>query len=165
MNMDLGSTLIGVFSIIIIALPFIIMMNNRKKKEKKALYQLTELAKQNNCQIGQYELFDRFSIGIDESKKIVFFNNQTNDKEIQQAIKLFEIKLCKVINSSRTFNGKGGNQKVIDKLELCFTPKIANQPEIKLEFYNAEVSIQLNGQLQAIEKWSKLINEHLKHNK
>ncbi len=57
---------------------------------------------------------------------------------------------------------KDGNQKMIDRLELCFISKAKDKPEIKLEFFNADVHPQLYGELQTVEKWSKLINGRLK---
>jgi len=165
MEMDLGSAIIGAVAIIICALPFVMMSRSRKKREKAFLQSLSKIATQNNCQINQHEIFGNFAIGIDETKNFVFFFRQVKDNEIEQLVDLSEIQSCKVINTSRNFKNKDGNQKVIDKLELSFTPTAKNKPEIKMEFFNADVNIQLYGELQSIEKWSKLINDRLKHKK
>lgn len=51
------------------------------------------------------------------------------------------------------------------KLELSFLPIANDKPEIKLEFFHIDVSVQLYGELQSIEKWSKIINDRLNHKK
>ena len=163
--MDLGSAIIGAIVIIICALPFVMMSRNSKKREKKNLQSLSEIATQNNCQIDQHEIFGSSAIGIDETKNFVFFYKLTKDKGIEQSVDLSEVQNCKVINTSRTLNNKGGNRKVIDKLELSFLPIVQNRSEIKLEFFNSDDNLQLLGELQSIEKWSKLINDRLNHKK
>jgi hypothetical protein len=165
MEMDLGSTIIGVVIIIICALPFIMINRSRKKREKQFLQSLSKIAAYNNCKIDQHEIFGYFSIGIDETKKNVFFSRQTKDKMEEQSIDLNEIQNCKVINTSRTFKNNNGNQRVIDKLELSFIPTAKNTSEITLEFFNADESLQYSGELQSIEKWSELINSQLKTKK
>jgi len=162
MEMDLGSAIIGAIVIVISALPVILMNRSIKKRKKVLLQSIKEMATQNNCHINQHEIFGSFAIGIDDSKNFVFFYRQTKEKEIKQFVDLGEVQSCKVINTSRTLKRKEGNQKVIDKLELSFIPAM-NKPEIKLEFFNADVNAQLYGELQSIEKWSKLINDRLKN--
>lgn len=162
MEMDLGSAIIGAVAIIICALPFVMMSRSKKKREKIFLQSLSEIATKNNCQITQHEIFGSFAIGLDESKSFVFFYKKMPGKEEEQSIDLGEIQNCKVINTSRTINNKEGNQKVIDKLELSFSPAAKNKPGIKLEFFRSDVSVHLDGELQSIEKWSKLINDLLR---
>ncbi len=160
--MDLGSTIIGAIAIIICAFPFIMMSRSRKKREKKFLQSLLKITSQNDCQINRHEISDNFAIGMDEPKNFVFFYRQIKGQEVAHSIDLGEIQSCKVINTNRTIKRKEGDQKVIDRLELCFIPKVRDKPEVKLEFFNAELSPQLFGELQSVEKWSKLINDQLK---
>jgi hypothetical protein len=161
MDTNLGSTIIGAIIIIILALPFIMSSRNKKETQKKMLQSLSGVSAKNNCQIDQHEILGSFAIGIDETKNFAFFYHLSAGKEIEQSINLSEVKNCKVINTSRTLQEKGGNRKVIDKLELSFMPTANNKPEVKLEFFNSEESLQQNGVLQSIEKWSKLINSRL----
>jgi len=163
--MDLGSTIIGAILIAISIVPIILMGKNRKKREKKALQSLIKIANQQNCIISKHENCSDFVIGMDEIKNVVFFYKNINDKELEQVVDLNVIQNCKVINTSRTIKNKDGNQKVIDRLELSFIPTNKNEPGIKMEFFNSNISTQLDGELQSIEKWSKHINDRLKQNK
>ena len=161
MEIDLGSAIVGAGTIVICAVPVIMMNRSIKKREKKFLQSLSEIATRNNCRINRHEIFGSFAIGIDESKNFVFFSRRTKDKEIDHTVNLGEIQKCQVINTSRTIKNKDVNQKVIDRLELSFSPFAKNKPEFKLEFFNADDSARLHGELQSIEKWSKLINDRL----
>lgn len=166
MKMDLGSALMGAIAIIICVLLYILLNRNKKKREKLFLQPLLKMAAQNNCQIHKHEIFGNFAIGMDETKNFVFFHKLANDEVIEQSVDLGEIQSCKVINTSRMLKSRdGGSQKVIDRLQLSFIPLTKTKPGIKMEFFNSEVSIRLNGELQLIEKWSKLINDHLNHMK
>ena len=161
MEMDLGSAIIGAVAIMICILPFIMMSNSRKKREKLFLQALSRIAAQNNCQIGYHEIFGNFAIGFDSSKNFVFFYKQTKDNKQEQSVDLEGIQNCKVINVSRTFKSKEESHQVIDRLELCFTPMLKNKSEIKLEFFNADLNLQLYDELKAIENWSKMIKDRL----
>lgn len=163
--MDLGSTIVGAIIIIICIVPFILMSQSIKKRKRQMLQSLTKIATQHYCQITQYEFCGDFIIGIDKIKNFVFFYKKLKDKEVEQFIDLDNIQNCKVINLNRTITNKDGNHKVIDKLALDFIPISKDKTEITLEFFNSDVSIQFSGELQSIEKWSKLINDQLKYNK
>ena len=163
MKTDIGIDIIGAIFSIIAILPIVMLIVNKKKREKKVLQSLSKIAAQNNCQIDQSETLGNFAIGIDKSKNFAFFYKQ--DQEITQSVNLNEIQNCKVIKTIRTFKNKDGNQKEIEKLELSFIPIGKNNPEITFEFFNINVNSQLYGELQSIEKWSRLINERVNHKK
>jgi len=148
--------------IIIAVLPFVMVILNKRKRKKKFLQALAEIATQNHSQLGQNEIFGNFAIGFDETKNFVFFYKQFEDKEVKESVNLSEVQSCMVHRTIRTFKNEEGNQKVIDRLELCFMSILNDRPETKWEFFNKDVSTQLFGEVQLIEKWSKLINDQLK---
>lgn len=161
MEIDIGSTIFGAISIMLCVLPFVIMNRKRKKKEKIIFQSLSEFAFQKNCQIDQYEVFGQLAIGIDENRDFLFFYKQTNDHEEEHTLNLGDIQRCKVINTTRRVRKKEGNHYIIERLELSFIPLARNEVDIKWEFFNSDVSIRVSGELQLIEKWSKLINDHV----
>ncbi len=156
--MDLASSIIGAIILAICIAPFIIMSTNRKKRERKALKTLQKIAQQHDCEITNYEIGDDFVIGIDEPKRIVFFNKKLKETVFEQHIKLADVQACKIKNISRTVSNQNGNYNVVEELDLCFVPIEKGKKEVLLEFYNAENSTQLSGELQAIEKWQSIIN-------
>lgn len=136
--MDSGTLVIGAIMIAICILPFILINNSIKKQKKQLLQALLALSDQKNCKMTQYELGSNLAIGIDENADLLFFFKRLKDKEISQHVNLK------------------------DKLELCISPKTKSRPDIFLEFYNSEENLQLNGELQLIEKWAKIINDQIK---
>jgi hypothetical protein len=165
MEMELGSAIVGAVSIAIVTLPVVLLGRNKRKKSNYLKSILSQLAAEHDCRIDQPEIAGNLAIALDETRNFVFFCNQVKDHVDKQYVDLGKIQSCKVINTSRMLKSKDGNQKVIDRLELCFIPKAKDKPEIKLEFFNAEINPQLYGELQTVEKWSKLINAQLKRKK
>ncbi|MCI2228158.1 hypothetical protein MC378_03185 [Polaribacter sp. MSW13] len=155
--MDLGTIIIGVVGITLCAIPFVVTNRIKKKKEKELLNSLQEIAKQNDCEISDYETCGCYAIGIDTPKKAISFVSRTDEGYLkQQFVDLSTIKKCEIANISRSSSGNS-----IDKLNLNFTPIAKNSANSILEFYNSKINYQLSGEYQSIEKWNKLINSIL----
>jgi len=163
--MDLGSTIIGAILLVICIVPFVIMHYNRKKKENKMLQTLNENAQQYKCKISKYEFCGDFVFGIDESRNFIFFFKQEKEKAISQFVDLTEIKACQVVKKTTNVKNDIGNLSVIDRVELSFIPKTKSKGDTRFELYNEEINVQLRGELQFVDKWSKQINNHLKNKK
>lgn len=161
MELDFGTIAIGIFSVLICVLPFALDYKSRKKKETNLLQPLKKIAQQQNCQISQYEVCENFIIGIDKTKNRIFFYKEGKDKAIERFIDLSSIQTCKVITSHKTMTNARGNYKAIIKLELSFISIDHSKIEQTWEFFNVDVSSQLRGEIELIEKWCKLINKQL----
>jgi hypothetical protein len=159
MELDLGTLLIGFFALLCCIVPFVIDYRSRKKKENNLLQALKKFAQQQNCQINQYDICQKFIIGIDKTKNNVFFYKQEKDITVEQSINLADIQTCKVITSHKTMTNARGSYKAVVKLELSFISN--SKAEQKLEFFNADISPQFEGEIQLIEKWCKLVNVQL----
>ena len=160
--MDLGTiTAVAVFLFICLIL-IVIAGRNSRKNEKQFLQAFYDLADKYQCKISQYDRWRNTAIGIDENSGKVFFIRKLGEKEILQYVNLEEILRCRVISTTRNVSSKEGKIKVTDKLELAFTCKDKNSPEIYLEFYNADYeSLTLRGELQMAEKWSEIANSRI----
>lgn len=157
--MDLGTAIVGIAIIIICVIPFVLLQKSKKKAEQKLVSGLDALAAAHQSTIAHREVFGDFAIGHDKGMRGLFFYKITTEGPLSQYVDLAGIKSCKVVNTNRTFQNKEGAYKVIEKLELSLAPLAANQSEIALEFYDVHKNIQLNGELQSIERWAKLVNE------
>ncbi|HRX32271.1 MAG: hypothetical protein H6537_05920 [Bacteroidales bacterium] len=149
---------IGIIIVVIIILPLVLSYRSRLKKEHEILHEISRIANQHNCTISKQELCGDFAIGIDTKNKFVFFKKKNKFQEYEQLINLADIKSCTINNGSK-------NDKALSLLCLVFKPITKDKPDIELEFYNANSSRQLSGELQSIETWHKLINEQLSHSK
>jgi len=165
MEMDWGTAIVGLISILICIVPFVIMYYNRVKKENKMLQSLNEIAQQHNCKIGQYEFCGDYVMGIDENRNFVFFFKQKKEVAISQFVDLSEIQTCRMVKKTRNVKNDIGSLGFIERVELSFTPTNKNKGETKFELYDEEINMQLSGELQFVDKWTKQINDRLKNKK
>ena len=160
--MDLGVTLTGVIIVLLCIIPFVVMSQNSKRKKQQKLQNLFDFAAKNEGNITQHDLWHKSSIGLDETNKTIFFIRILQDKAITQVVKLGDMQKCQLINTGRTLNEQESPIKVIDKLELAFTPRDKQQATIVLEFFKVDSdSLTLTGELQLAEKWANLTNVHI----
>lgn len=157
--MDTGTIITTAILIGLSIIPFTLMARGRKKEERHHLQALSSFANKYDCQISQHEICGHFGIGIDESKNTLFYYEQTKDKLIEEFIDLTDVLKCEVYKTTRKISET--NDTVIDRLELRFSPILKNKPDVLLEFFNIDSSSHLDGELQIVEKWSKLINNRL----
>lgn len=164
MEMDWGTALIGIISILICIIPFAFMYFNRIKKEKKMLSAINENAKQHNCNISKYENFNDFILGIDTNRKYVFFLKQNKKETISQFVNLSEIQYCHLVKKTKGLKNSASSIYATESLEICFTPIIKNKTETRFLIFNADINLQLSGELQFAEKWIAEINVQINRN-
>jgi len=161
--MNLGTAITGAIFIAIFMLPFIFMLRGRKKKEKQLRKSILTLASNHHCKISQLEISEEFAIGIDETLNQLFFLKKTANKEIAQHVNLVEIKSCRVIKTGNTTGNKEDIYKSIDKLDLNFSFLDKKNHDISFVFYDSEENFGMDGEIQIIEKWAKIVNDRLKN--
>jgi len=158
MEIDWGTAIVGVVSLLIFIVPLALINYNRKKKETQMLQSLNTWASQQKCGITHHELCGDFALGIDQNKKVVFFIKQKKDETIQQLINLESIHSCQAAIKSQSHKHEGGNYTTTERIDLCFVSKEKNKSETNLELYNRQTNSQLSGELQFVENWAKQIN-------
>lgn len=158
MEIDFGTLLIGSLTVAICAIPFVLTIGGRKRREKQMMRSLQTMAAQHHCQIGQREFCGNYLLGMDQKDRYVFFHQRNKETMEERAVDLKEIAACKPINIGRKIAG----ERIVERLGLEFVPIDQDTPEINLELYNNDHSFQLRGELQSMEKWTKLINDRLK---
>lgn len=155
--MDLQSIIIGVIVIALCFFPYVYMTKKGKKRDQQFFQLLLDKAKQLNCNITTHEVTGNIIIGIDDDKKELFFIKRIKNYERLQHLNLNEMKSVILNNVSRMVGEKVNKQKVIDKLQLIFTPIDTTKREIILEFYNSDETLVMNGELKLIETWLKIL--------
>ncbi|WP_424000778.1 hypothetical protein [Maribacter sp. IgM3_T14_3] len=158
--MELGIAAIGLASVVICAMPFVITNKSRKTKEKQMMTSLNDVASKNNCKITEHEIFGHYAIGVDAQKKFVFFISKSGEVLNQQYADLSKIKTSEIGNIGKSYVRK---EKITERLILTLFSKHVNEPDTVFEFYNADVNYQLIGEFQSIEKWNKEIKNLLKN--
>jgi hypothetical protein len=157
MKMEPGIIIIGLLTIGVCTLPFILSFINIHRNRNQLLSSLNQLARQYHGKIHLFEICGNFIIGIDEEKNYLFFQQKADGEVKSQFIDLSKIVNCMLCNNSRP----GPQGKIVERLALHLAPRHKGKQFLEIEFYNCQHSYKLNGELQLIEKWHKLINARL----
>lgn len=160
--MNMGIAIIGILVVLISIVPIVLSNRAKRNREKRLQNEIAAMAKSHGCNLTHLDVLKDYAVGADESKNFLFFYRHLNGNETKLAVNLVDIQSCRVVNSSRTIGGRDSQYVITDKVALCLTPAVKSNPEIQLEFYNADDSTQLVGELDLVEKWAKIINSQLK---
>ncbi|MCK3683445.1 hypothetical protein [Maribellus sp. YY47] len=160
--MDSGTVIVGLVLVAICVLPIVILNGRRAKKGRGMLQLITKVANEHNCNISEHEFCSEYCIGMDKTNGFVFFAKEKDGTSEVRHIDLAPVKTCKINNTGRIVTYKNQNNKIIERLSLDFYPKEKDKGVVTWEFYNVEENLQLNGELQSVEKWQQTINNYLK---
>jgi hypothetical protein len=160
--MELGTTIVGIFILLICILPFLMVSVSSKRKKKNKLQALLNYAQVNNAQITLHEIWANTAIGLDHVHNKLFYITQINDQKVFQMLDLSEIESCKIVNISNTFKGKSSSYNVIEKLDLVLNYLDHKKGSVELNIYDINhQNLSITNELSIAEKWSKIINENL----
>ncbi|WP_146185876.1 hypothetical protein [Flavobacterium album] len=152
--MDLSTTIIGVALLAICLVPLVLAHNKKKKKQQQLLKALTGLAESYSCKITQHDLWQNTAIGIDENAKCVFFVKNTDGANSLQKVHLAAI--------NDAYSNGDPDPVASEKLELLMVHAGGKEFDIALEFYNPEVSMQINDEWILLKKWQGILQEAIR---
>lgn len=161
--MELGTIIITICVIIACVIPFVLISRSNKKKAAAVLQKLSRLADASHTEILHHDIWYNTIIGADEGPSRLFFSKKTGELELDQQVQLAEVKSCHINQVSRTLSSPEGDHKITEKLELVFSFRDKEKMDTVFAFYDVGTdSLALAGELQLINKWSKLVNDRLK---
>lgn len=163
--METGYAIFGIVLIVACLLGIVLTNIIPNRKEGKLLQSLIDSANKHSCIISKHEICGDFIVGIDESKKYVFFFKKNKENSVESYVNLAEMKTCRINNLEKQFSSNNDNSSRIEKLELVFTPNSQSIPETSVEFFSIEHASMINGELQLIENWRNIINAKLNNKK
>lgn len=150
--MDLTTTIIGAFIVIICIIPLALAYNKRKGRERKIKLALFNYAQSHSGSITNFDIWPDTAIGLDEEKNHLYFIKiSPSDEELQQHAALDNIKAISITGED--------DPEHTDQLELLLEHK--SEPKIALEFFNRETALQINEELQLIKKWQAIVNSRI----
>jgi hypothetical protein len=159
--MELSSTIIGIVCIILFFVPIYFLSRSGASKRKQRLSALLALSEKNGLRLSAKEVWNDYTIGIDDtSKQVVYVKNAEEDHQ-EILIQLKDIARCSINNISREVKTSAGTQRIIEQIELQFFHKKAELPPVSVEFYDGKKQMQLSGELQLAEKWAALVKKAL----
>lgn len=163
--MDFGVLTIGIISVLIFVVPFLIFNLHRRNSTKRLMNAFIDEASKRKIQISESDIWNRtYCIGVDPVSKHLLYN-KTNDytPELVQ-INLNEVSKCRIVNN--THIAKNDNQKVAvtDAISLAFNYKNQSKPEVLIEIYDSRSSKGgvAAEEAQIAEKWERLVNNIVK---
>lgn len=163
--MNLETILLNSVLIMLCIIPFILMGRFQQKRKKQLSKSITELAATQNCKITHKEFCADLVIGLDEVNNFLFFVKQKKsdaDSDVMQFVNLSKVERCKEAYTEKLDKIKGGDNIIIEKVELKFWFLAENQNELSIELYNKNEKWQLNGEVQLIKKWIMLLQSRMK---
>jgi hypothetical protein len=161
MEIDRATAIIGIISVALFALPFVLDYRRRKRKGAQQLNALREFARQHNSDIHEHEAYGDDVLGLDTRRNVLLHQSERMGQLVSQHIPLAQVRACSVVKSERSRKG-AQDQSGIERVELNLTSKDKNLPGASILLYTASLGAQLNGEIQLAEKWSALVNDRLK---
>ncbi|APY10836.1 hypothetical protein BWZ22_06105 [Seonamhaeicola sp. S2-3] len=152
--MDSQSILIGIVIAFICCIPFIIFYFNKKKQKQILINHLNDVAKKNNANISEFEIFNKSIIAVDKENLLAFYIK--NDEPT--IVDLKNTSHCFInINRKPTKNSK---KEIISTIDICFSQTSKNQYVFRV--YNEEIDPPLSGETIFSNKWINTFNKQIK---
>jgi len=144
--------------------PFIYHSLKNSKKRKALEMKLHELASQKNGHISQSEFWRNFyAIGLDpENNLLAYLKN--NSEPLALLIDLHQVKSAKIQKIARELKSDSSKRIILDYvgIELSYFQE-GSKPTV-IEFFDAELFTDLNGESVIAESWVELIQNTLNKN-
>ncbi|MFZ2898533.1 MAG: hypothetical protein WA004_07925 [Saprospiraceae bacterium] len=161
--MDIGTIIIAVVFLAAFTLPFYFFGRNKKSGSKGLTQAFSQAAAKAGLNIAGPECWNNmYCIGLDPQAGKILYLKVKNGAAQETVIDLAEIEKCRVANHTKSGVAHNQATKVVDKIELVFTPFAAHHNEKTLEFYSLAESLTIGNELKLAEKWKQLVEQQLK---
>lgn len=161
--MDTGTIIIAIVFLAAFILPFYFFGRSKKNGAQSLTQTFSELAAKAGLNIVAPECWNKmYCIGLDPNAGKILYVKVKNGAAQEIVIDLAEIEKCRVVNHSKSAVAHNTATKVVEKIELVFTPFAAHHNEKTLEFYALAESLTIGNELKLAEKWKQLAEQQLK---
>ena len=160
--MNTGMIVLGAFLASICVLPFVAAGMSKKKLSKRVEAMLRALMLEHKASSSKEELVGRMAIALDESQSLLFFVKLYGDRNESIAVRMTEMKSCKLEKESRTVTNDNGSYQLIESLILRFIPVTKGASEVRIPIFKIEDDLHANDELALAERWSAIIDEQLR---
>lgn len=152
--METGTLWTGLIIILIMVLPFVMVSMGNNAKKKKKLEQIYHLAKENNGQIDQVDIWKNKAIALDRQQNRLYFVEVLQGQSILSQYKLSDISKIETHKKSRTEQ----NDIIIEQLRIDLIFKNKDTKNQHLIFFDIDKDGILNDEIKLMEKWNTLLN-------
>ncbi len=160
--MNIGMIVLGAILASICVLPFVAAGISKKKLSKRVEAMLRALMLEHKASSSKEELVGRMAIALDESQSMLFFVKKHTDRNDLIAVRMTEMKSCKLEKESRTVTNDNGSYQLIESLILRFMPVKQGASEVCVPIFKIEDDLHMNDELALAERWSAIVDEQLR---
>ncbi|MFD2036008.1 hypothetical protein ACFSKL_14480 [Belliella marina] len=161
-DIDIISIAMAAAAMVAFAIPFYVNQRKVKKEKSDRTNKITALSKSHGLNIDIQDLWrNQYFVGLDaHQNKLIYIGDL--DEMDPKIIYLDEVKIVKVVESSRMVGPKGNSRKVVDGLQLQL---INNHGKSigDLVFFDGDKFSDLVGEPILVKKWEATINAAIKN--
>ena len=160
--MDLGTLITACILLAVCTLPFVLMNRKKQKRVKELFTNFSEMIQSKGLQLGQYDVCGDIVIGMDANSSRLFYYKKHKETASNMEIEINSIANCNVSKIYSDGSNVSNDNTSIDKITLLFALKSSSVKEKSIVLFDDDDNLQLDGELQLAEKWSKLIQTSIK---
>ena len=160
--MDLGTVITSCILLAVCTLPFVLMNRKKQKRIKELVSNFSDIIKSKGLEVGQYDVCGDIVIGMDSNSAHVFYYKKHKETASNMEIEMNSIANCNVSKIYSDGSNVAHDNTSIDKITLLFALKSSASKEKSIVLFDDDDNLQLDGELQLAEKWSKLIQTSVK---
>ncbi len=154
--METGMIIIATVLFAIILVPIILLILSTKKQTRTLYKGLTTAVSQNNGVLSEHKEERNFALGLDAQNKFIYYYKNIKGEEITQFVDLLNVTSCEVEKRTKRVKSDKGNYEIVESVALLFY-KAQGHLLDKIELYNDEDSMQLNGELVVAEDYKRKV--------
>ena len=158
--MDLIVIVIGVGALAILIIPFFWAYFSAQRKNKAIVDNFLKISGLSREDVGEMDILHNAVIAIDNKGQILYHLKTQDSNNYLVKIDLKNIESSEIVTTSQTIKTKSETYTIVERLELIINQKDRNKKIIPLVFYDQSETLQLNGEMPIIEKWSKIIKKN-----
>lgn len=162
--MNTNIIIIGIGSILLFVVPFILFAVHQRTKDKRAMAGFMNEALKLNAKLSTTEQWNSaYCIGVDANGRKLYYRRTNDYKPETVLVDLNDISKCRVANTSHFVKTKSEKISIIDTISLVLENKNTSKPAISLEVYNVRNASNANisSEQEIATKWETIVNDLL----
>lgn len=153
MNIDGATLLVGLITMSLLSLPFILDLRQRRRRRSALREALQQLASQAGCRLHQQELSGDLALGLDRDRRILFFISQRAASPESRQVDLRLVRQVEVEKRLR------GGHEGLERVALVLHPTSGGPSLGPLLLFETGQGELPGSELEIALRWSALLNE------
>lgn len=160
--MKISIIIVSTLLVLGVFIPFFLFIYNGTKNSSNIKKQFVSHIKNNDLGYLHQEIWHHYFIGLCNDKKRLTYMNGYAQNFVSIHVLLSEVKSCNIIKNIKRDKNKTLH---LEGLSLEFVFKSEEKQPVMIAFFNSDDDFIEDYELARIEKWHKIIKDHLSNNK